>query len=1531
MTASPGPGDASITVQWSAPLSDNGSAITGYIVAEASGQLPDREVDASFFTVTFESLSAGTYRFVAQAVNSAGISVDSEATLGITIAVEPTPVSGAPGDQPAPENGVGSSVDLPEGLTGQIAAQIGQDGGFTLTPNGSALAIVTGAGGLAVKTPFTSASSTGLASATFSIDFPAIAMEFADGSGTIEFPISEQVSVIGTGRLGDLDGSVAVMLDSLKLVYSPPADEVSGASVTFEVDLLAAPASGKLDTAYLFSVDDMFGAGTNTLLVTDDGSGSSLSDSPADFGAAARVTKTGLTNSALGTSAVVFNLPATWVQGRLAAGREIVAVKVADSGVAYTRAADCKPEGAESYACSATFSGAAGGFSTFGLLAFVRPALESPTPVTGAATPTTASTAVTGTAAPSPTPTSSAGVVNAPGDAPTATAETLPLPTPALEGAGGGSRNDTALIISLAIIVGVTAAGFGGYWLRTHNGHFKVIVLIGGLSAASLIALSFRSTGTEAAGDGDGERSRIDPALFALSLRQPPASQRGLAAVASHVESLSANTLAWSDLPGSSGYVLVSAASSALDETVAELAALGMADITMGESSASGWLPLRNLQELSSLPSRPYVRLQYPSLNSGAVQSAGDEAMRADVARAMFGLDGSGVKVGVISDSYDCLDGAATDVADGELPASVVVLEEYVSCSDGIDEGRAMMQLIYDLAPGVEFLFHSGFNGAENMAQGIIDLADAGADVIVDDVSYFNSPFFQDGIIGEAVDQVVADGVVYFSSAGNYGRQSYEADYSPGPTFGFGAFPSAAGAPPFLGGTAHDFGSGEWQQAFSLSAGASLTIVFQWEDSFLSQNGVGAATEMDLYIFDSSDTVVAGSIFLSQGSDPIEFISVTNVGGSQFNGSIALIHADGPAPAKVKHLFRGSGVSNDALKNQAFPTYSGTVFGHANSSGAIAVGAVDYLDTAAFGGTPEKERFSSSGGVPILRDAAGVSIPAVVREKPDIMAADGSSTTVLDPFFGTSAAAPHAAAIAALILQDRPGLSPAEIRDALQTSAVDMDAGGFDFTTGYGLADGVNALSRTAFVSSMVSLSYDINDMVVDQAGSLVYITVDSGLGGGEVIAIDPLTGEEAWVFNTGFVPSQIAVSDDGAFAYVAEDGTGTIWRIDIAEEEIDLEISLGVRDSDTAEYGVEEIEVMPGSPETIAVSTTAAGEPETGVFLFVDGIQSANSGDGGRIEFASDSSSLFSLSGAGDVRRYDVDVDGLSLSAFEPGALSDSATDIEYEDGLLFATSGEVADAISLSVVDDTAAAGGFGPLEPDVARDCVYFLRTFTGPGVLLPRSEARAYDMTSGDLLGSFPLPGPVSGDAEIERWGSQGFAILTASGELLIGSFELVSPLSPLTGSITVQGVPVDVLLLKDDINLSAFAFFGLDGASPVSSSGEFQFDLLAGQYDITVLAPGFVSASATGVRLDTGPLAMSDIELAAGDVNGDDKVDAADAEALVASFGLATTDRRDGSGEVVDIDASGYVTGRDASLLSSNFGMAGPLEWAPATP
>src|SRR5678815_523026 len=159
---------------------------------------------------------------------------------------------------------------------------------------------------------------------------------------------------------------------------------------------------------------------------------------------------------------------------------------------------------------------------------------------------------------------------------------------------------------------------------------------------------------------------------------------------------------------------------------------------------------------------------------------------------------------------------------------------------------------------------------------------------------------------------------------------------------------------------------------------------------------------------------------------------------------------------------------------------SGTIYGHTNAAAAEAVGAAVYFNTPAFGVSPPAlDSFSSSGGTPILFDTAGNRLNnAEIGSKPEIVAPDGGDTTFFGTdtdsngfpnFFGTSAAAPHAAGVAALLLQSKPGSTPIQIYAALENTAIDMGGSGFDYDSGFGLIQAATGLAVAAVGLSNIS------------------------------------------------------------------------------------------------------------------------------------------------------------------------------------------------------------------------------------------------------------------------------------------------------------------------------------------------------------------------------------------------------------------------------------------------------------------------------
>ena len=466
------------------------------------------------------------------------------------------------------------------------------------------------------------------------------------------------------------------------------------------------------------------------------------------------------------------------------------------------------------------------------------------------------------------------------------------------------------------------------------------------------------------------------------------------------------------------------------------------------------------------------------------VISQGDTAMRTYVARNKYHVNGKGVKVGVLSDSYNNLGTAQIGVDHGELPGPgnpfnfkkpVQVLKDLDS--GGTDEGRAMAEIVHSVAPGSELAFYSADFGQADFASGIVKLANAGCDVIADDVIYFAEPFFQDGIIAQAVDQVKSQGVTYFSSAGNESIRSYESDYRPSTVEILGPG----------NGTAQNFsGPGDaprYLEPIYIPPGGSILSSFQWDQSSFSASGVGCQSDFDIYLLDINGNVVAGGASDNIASgDPIEVFGYFN-NTSNHTFYLAILKFAGPDPTRLKYL-----LYNDALFYLTTPPIPGilspTLVGHAKAEGAIATGAAYYLQTPPYGvDTPVVEGFSSVGGVANYYDVSGNRIAPLIRNKPEIVTPDGVSTSFFGQvipgasdtfphFFGTSAAAPHGAALAALMIeaQKLKTITPNQIKGILESHTYDMDNpyttgfdNGFDFATGYGFVKGDKAVGEVKF------------------------------------------------------------------------------------------------------------------------------------------------------------------------------------------------------------------------------------------------------------------------------------------------------------------------------------------------------------------------------------------------------------------------------------------------------------------------------------
>jgi hypothetical protein len=690
----------------------------------------------------------------------------------------------------------------------------------------------------------------------------------------------------------------------------------------------------------------------------------------------------------------------------------------------------------------------------------------------------------------------------------------------------------------------------------------------------------------------------------------------------------------------------------AAERADATLAACGYDGLTERETVRVGWYPISHLPVLKEMSGLRQARsLPRPETNIGFATSQAEVAQRVNEVWQKYRVDGSGVKIGIVSPTFD-ISGTETapSVLRGDLPGPgnpngyttpvdiVVEGEPSLWPPSSIDEGRAIAEVIHDLAPGAELAF-AGPLGASSFlfADAIQQLADAGCDIIVDDVSLVPLiiPLYQEDAMAQKVEDLIAQGIHYFSSAGNSGRRGfYDTPYTAQPFLNAESFltvdfdPDPEVFEPFL--------------VASPSEGSSNPIysvrgAIHWDEPWLtySTEPNGASNRLTLLLLDENLNVLA--VTSSQlGGDPILTFDFSL--SAEVFPEVAIVvlkPLDGTAdPSRITAF-----VQSDNADFGPVEFIGPTVYGHKNTENVISVGATSWFNTplgaefwnTEFAGMPPADGEgavdtaparetpilsfrggpsvfqlelpdgpvalntpSSVGGRPILFDRSGERLEApVVRKQPAIVSADGVETSFFglpNPdlssdkrfFFGTSCAAPHAAAIGALLYQaSGNSLTPEEMEAVLIATAQDMDdpfdsglqedpcdplfARGFDFSSGHGMARALPAVERTIGLTGIHNLM--IERLCESAEGRKWFIDNPNGFG----LPTDLFVGGAGYRFwdedEFRYGPAETVVPPGGTILYTEPGAFGTFvsafWRFDpeIERKEFCPNLDLGIEE----------------------------------------------------------------------------------------------------------------------------------------------------------------------------------------------------------------------------------------------------------------------------------------------------------------------------------------------------------------------------------
>ena len=503
------------------------------------------------------------------------------------------------------------------------------------------------------------------------------------------------------------------------------------------------------------------------------------------------------------------------------------------------------------------------------------------------------------------------------------------------------------------------------------------------------------------------------------------------------------------------------------------------------EDTIEAYVTADNLRDLNSLQGVVAVRQIIPAAERAVSQGV---AVHNASNWHANGRLGSGVKVGIIDGGFV----GFSNLMGTEVPASVtrrcysaigVFSTDLAACQSATNHGTAVAESLADIAPGIQ-LFIANPKSKLDFRQTVDWMTSQGVRVINyssarvwDGPGNGTSPYSDSPL--KTVDAATAGGAVFVAAAGNEGTATY-----------LGAFNDVNGN------NWAEFPAGTDDNAVFLAAGESVSIQLRWQDNW------GFSTrDLDLALYTSSYQLVALSDAFQAGTAsavPFEFLTYTAPSSGYY--FIGVHRYAGSMPTWIQ-------LQNFTSQDLEFYT-PGSIGSPAETanSGALAVGAAPWYSAATL------EWFSSRGPTP---DG---------RVKPDVVGVDRADTVTHGPggFPGTSQATPHIAGLAALVLQQFPAYSPAQVASYLKSIAAPGYGPRPNNDWGYGLsilpsfcvyslsAPSAIVSSRPTTLSVSVAAGAGCGWTAMTQSAFLTVTSGASGAGAGTVtFSIAANTGAE--------------------------------------------------------------------------------------------------------------------------------------------------------------------------------------------------------------------------------------------------------------------------------------------------------------------------------------------------------------------------------------------------------------------------------------
>lgn len=564
-------------------------------------------------------------------------------------------------------------------------------------------------------------------------------------------------------------------------------------------------------------------------------------------------------------------------------------------------------------------------------------------------------------------------------------------------------------------------------------------------------------------------------------------------------------------------------------------------------------VPARNLAPIGARP------------REGSVDTQGDQLLGAAQFRTATGLDGSGISVGIISDGVGTVSGSTSsditqDQSTGDLPTSPApYVNTAVNGGGSGNEGAAMMEIVYDMAPGAGL----GFCGPSTDADFITCLNDFAAGnggfsptIIADDLGFPGVAMFSNGRFATAVQNfaIAHPNIQLLTAAGNDAQQFWSGTWNP-MTISTKISPSSTSTTDAYTYTqAQNFGTTRNPlpyMTFPVAAGDTVTYVVEWDDTWpLSSSAANDPNDYDVFLTDTSGNILACSMGInagpvststaapspsycdlgsspgtltSPGPQPVQGNQYTNNGSSQQMLQLHIYMRNGTPGANLKVLVFANNHSFQLIPNNPV----GSIYGQSALPAPyeLTTTAISAANVAASNFTIEP--YASEGPISFSQPSTGTS----TIQKPDFTAVDcvnvtgvggfGQNNNTTPPsatFCGTSATSEATGAVLALLKSAFPSStlsSSAMLQAGAQalTSSASNGSGNPNGVYGYGLVNAYNSAAAIAPKPLATISAPAANNTSIRPGGTVSFSGSCSANGAPGSTAL-------AWAFGTGASPS---------------------------------------------------------------------------------------------------------------------------------------------------------------------------------------------------------------------------------------------------------------------------------------------------------------------------------------------------------------------------------------------------------------------------